>query len=135
MARFRTGKLLRTINGTTTVDTSWLDPATITIQHVARLEGLIDDFTGADLRAADLTGLNLVGVRWSRSATAMTLWPPGDIDWIMNAPTRSSRCGIVGLVVVADPRCQHAEPSILQQSFLRNVFLWGILINQRTVGR
>ena len=39
------------------------------------LYGALNDFTGADLRNADLTGVSLEGLRWS----ATTQWPS---DWV-----------------------------------------------------
>jgi hypothetical protein len=40
----------------------------------ALLEGVLDDFTRADLAHADLTSRNLTGIRWSDWGTT---WPPG----------------------------------------------------------
>ncbi|WP_436762722.1 hypothetical protein [Streptosporangium sp. V21-05] len=40
----------------------------------ASLKAFLDDFTTADLRAANVTGVNLDGVRWSESGTK---WPRG----------------------------------------------------------
>ncbi len=39
------------------------------------------DFSQADLRDADLTGLSLEGVRWSRA----TVWPPEWAEWVEQA--------------------------------------------------
>lgn len=42
------------------------------------MRAFLDDFTTSDLRAADLSGLDLGGVRWSESGTR---WPATvDVD-------------------------------------------------------
>jgi hypothetical protein len=65
----------------------------------ALLEGALDDFTRADLSQADLTGLNLVGVRWSAAGTR---WPPGtDVD-ALRARSRKVAPG-VGIYEIISP--------------------------------
>jgi hypothetical protein len=73
--------LLRGVNDRTPVDASWLDPRTIGPRETDRLKQLAADFTGVDLREASLSGLDLMGVRWSRT----TQWPQADVDWIVAA--------------------------------------------------
>jgi hypothetical protein len=75
------GDLLCGINDLTSVDTSWLDPATLGRQETERLNKLAADFTGVDLGEASLSGLDLTGVRWSKT----TRWPMADVDWIVAA--------------------------------------------------
>jgi hypothetical protein len=47
-------------------------------EQLAAVVSLADDFTGADLRSADLTDAALIGVRWSDT----TQWPAPDVDRI-----------------------------------------------------
>ncbi|MFG2825045.1 hypothetical protein ACGFX4_37165 [Kitasatospora sp. NPDC048365] len=60
------------------------------------LYDLLDDFTQADLRTVDLTGINLEGVRWSEYSTR---WPPAvDIERL-RSDSQETRAGS-GIYVV-----------------------------------
>lgn len=104
---FEVQNLLRGINDRTPEETHWLDPMAIGPRDTDRLNELAADFIGVDLREASLSGLDLIGVRWSRT----TQWPRGDVDWIVAASEPvgngiyviqgSSTAG--GAIVVPDP--------------------------------
>ncbi|MFC4859383.1 hypothetical protein [Actinophytocola glycyrrhizae] len=99
--------LLREINERTPMNASWLDSRTISPQQTNQLKQLAADFIGVDLREASLSGLDLMGVRWSRT----TQWPQADVGWIVAASEpvgngiyvvrESSAAG--GAMVVPDP--------------------------------
>jgi hypothetical protein len=76
----------------------------------ALLDGALDDFTPANLAHADLTGLDLTGVRWSASGTR---WPPGtDVD-ALRARSREAAPG-TGIYVIASPgggKARHHAPT------------------------
>lgn len=105
--RLGVGDLVHVISDQTSVDTSWLNPATIGALEAVRLHELCTDFTGVDLREAQLSGVDLVGVRWSST----TRWPPADVDWIVAASEPVGNGVFVirdttvndGAVVVPDP--------------------------------
>jgi hypothetical protein len=65
----------------------------------ALLEGVLDDFTRADLAHADLTGRDLTGIRWSDWGTT---WPPGTDTDALRAQSREVADGS-GIYVITDP--------------------------------
>lgn len=54
------------------------------LEAVDIMERVVSDVAGADLRRADLTGIPLVGVRWSKT----TLWPPAWRDQVRRESTQ-----------------------------------------------
>ena len=65
----------------------------------ALLEGVLDDFTRADLAHADLTGRDLTGIRWSDWGTT---WPPGtDTDALRTQSREVSDAS--GIYVITGP--------------------------------
>jgi hypothetical protein len=72
----------------------------------ALLDGLLDDFTGADLSTVELTGVDLVGVRWSLRGTR---WPAElDVEQLRNH-SRETKPG--SEVYVVRRGVETAEPS------------------------
>ena len=65
----------------------------------ALLEGVLDDFTRADLAHADLTGRNLTGIRWSDWGTT---WPPGTDTGALRAQSQEVGDGN-GIFVIIGP--------------------------------
>jgi hypothetical protein len=65
----------------------------------ALLEGVLDDFTRADLAHAHLAGRDLTGIRWSDWGTT---WPPGTDTDALRAQSREVADGS-GIYVIADP--------------------------------
>jgi hypothetical protein len=71
----------------------------------ALLDGVLDDFTNADLTHASLPDTDLTGVRWSLSGT---IWPPGTDVKALRA--RSERAAPGGGVLVVTRRARLYGP-------------------------
>jgi hypothetical protein len=65
----------------------------------ALLEGVLDDFTRANLAHADLTGRDLTGIRWSDWGT---IWPPGTDTGALRAQSQEVGDGS-GIFVITGP--------------------------------
>lgn len=65
----------------------------------ALLEGVLDDFTRANLAHADLTGRDLTGIRWSDWGT---MWPPGTDTGALRAQSQEVGDGS-GIFVITGP--------------------------------
>ncbi|WP_370105541.1 hypothetical protein [Streptacidiphilus sp. BW17] len=62
-------------------------------------DGVLDDFTKADLASVDMTGLDLSGVRWSHQGT---IWPPGQEDRIRRVSQKAEPGSDIWVVIRAD---------------------------------